>query len=1073
MLPNIISDGNFTLVGPGKCQDQSGELYSNIMLVREPESLPVISQEVEICSSQCAGFGTDGLVGFSHAHKADQMYYFCFCYYDGNAKRPLEATSTNFASYSEGTGPVAGSDDRADHVCYEYTPPLPSVSPSSSPTASPTSPTVSPTTAPTQTSYFSDNVFSLVGLGRCLDGQGGLIPSDANHSGASVNDCSDMCIASMGSRFVGFHYNHADSNCACLYSDGRVESSDNADGIICFRYIGSWPTVSPTVSPKPTTPPSMSPSTSPTSAPSGTPTSRPSQPQTTEDEFFTKVGTGRCLDSEDLQYIVRSESTSNRDTESANRCGEICTAHFESSGEFIVGFEITEGVSCDCLVSQDVIVAGRRLSETQNKTQTSTALGSLDATLGEEEPTTRKLSANAVPNVAWFRSGEFDLGSKTWPNAVQGGTSATLSGNGLRRESKSGHGALGVVTALEGTTADSINFGNVIKNVFTICSVTRYTGGAKGRLLNGKGLNWLHGHYWGKAGVAYYNKWVTKGGGTNVAPVTDWVVMCGSNAGSQLKLLNGVDKGTANGGQGGVNLWVNGGGYMPGESSDFAIAEVMVWDRGLTSEEMYGVSGYLMNTYGFLNPGPGSIWSSVSIRLQCKIILRYLISLCCLQPGQPGGGSTFAIAYAANWNTGAFAGKCATYDQHGDLYLQKKCNSESDQQYLYFADKTLRVQGGDKSGQCVWSHEGMFPKFKACPAGTPENDLVWDYDNGQWKSNGGAKCLVTRHGTESIHTTYDPHYTKRLVMRDCPESNVALPNVAWFGSGTFDLGSKKWPNHVAGGTDATLSGNGLTRESKSGHGAFGAVTALEGTTADKIDFGNVIKPQFTICSVTRYTGGTKGRILNGEGLNWLHGQHGGKAGVAYYEGWKTRSDGTNVAPITDWVVMCGTNAGSQLKLVNGADKGTADYGSGGGELRVNDGWNMPQQTSDFAIAEVMVWNRGLTSEEMYGVSHYLMNSYSLLRQTCFSSKQQLRDAINAYIECNDDVNCKKLLGYGYPIGNWCTGQVTDMSYIFHNKDTFNEPLTNWDTSRVTNFAWMFAGNRTNYVTSFCLVNVII
>ena len=69
--------------------------------------------------------------------------------------------------------------------------------------------------------------------------------------------------------------------------------------------------------------------------------------------------------------------------------------------------------------------------------------------------------------------------------------------------------------------------------------------------------------------------------------------------------------------------------------------------------------------------------------------------------------------------------------------------------------------------------------------------------------------------------------------------------------------------------------------------------------------------------------------------------------------------------------------------------------------------------------------------------------------TCFSSKQELQQAVDAYIECNDDVSCKASLGYGYPIGNWCTGQVTDMSDLFWNKATFNEPLTNWNTLKVT------------------------
>ena len=81
-----------------------------------------------------------------------------------------------------------------------------------------------------------------------------------------------------------------------------------------------------------------------------------------------------------------------------------------------------------------------------------------------------------------------------------------------------------------------------------------------------------------------------------VSPNTDWVVMCGTNAGSQLKLVNGVDVGTAAGGTGGVSLFVNGGPYN--QYSDFAIAEVVVWPRGLTSAEMHRASDHLMDRMG-------------------------------------------------------------------------------------------------------------------------------------------------------------------------------------------------------------------------------------------------------------------------------------------------------------------------------------------------------------------------------------------------------------------------------------------------------------------------------------------
>ena len=53
---------------------------------------------------------------------------------------------------------------------------------------------------------------------------------------------------------------------------------------------------------------------------------------------------------------------------------------------------------------------------------------------------------------------------------------------------------------------------------------------------------------------------------------------------------------------GGLSLWVNGGAYI--ETSDFAIAELIVWPRCLTSEEMYSMSAQLMDSLTSTSPPP-------------------------------------------------------------------------------------------------------------------------------------------------------------------------------------------------------------------------------------------------------------------------------------------------------------------------------------------------------------------------------------------------------------------------------------------------------------------------------------
>ena len=79
--------------------------------------------------------------------------------------------------------------------------------------------------------------------------------------------------------------------------------------------------------------------------------------------------------------------------------------------------------------------------------------------------------------------------------------------------------------------------------------------------------------------------------------------MCGQNSGSSLKYVNGVSVSTASGGSGGAQLRINSGHYA-GESSDWAVSEVIVWDRALPSDEFLAVHSILK--YYLISPCQGS-----------------------------------------------------------------------------------------------------------------------------------------------------------------------------------------------------------------------------------------------------------------------------------------------------------------------------------------------------------------------------------------------------------------------------------------------------------------------------------
>merc|ERR1711865_87 len=100
--------------------------------------------------------------------------------------------------------------------------------------------------------------------------------------------------------------------------------------------------------------------------------------------------------------------------------------------------------------------------------------------------------------------------------------------------------------------------------------------------------------------MGHYQTWNTRAVKKNVNPITNWVVMCGTND-PEIALpgnivLNGENVGTRTGGDGSLKLHVN----LSGQTSDFAIAEVVVWDRGLTSAEMHEATDYLVKKMGLV-----------------------------------------------------------------------------------------------------------------------------------------------------------------------------------------------------------------------------------------------------------------------------------------------------------------------------------------------------------------------------------------------------------------------------------------------------------------------------------------
>jgi hypothetical protein len=164
----------------------------------------------------------------------------------------------------------------------------------------------------------------------------------------------------------------------------------------------------------------------------------------------------------------------------------------------------------------------------------------------------------------------------------------------------------------------------------------------------------------------------------------------------------------------------------------------------------------------------------------------------------------------------------------------------------------------------------------------------------------------------------------------------------------------------------TLGGNGA--------GAGVSIPYVGGTTSTKIKWGSASIPStFTICSITRYSGVSKQRILGSSNLNWIHGHWGyggsGNAGATYYYA-DTNVEYT-ITPNTNWVVACGRNvvgSGKVGAIINGATTSIGEGGTGNCDLSIGtycttDTCNgQAPETSDWQLSRLYVWDSHLSDD---------------------------------------------------------------------------------------------------------------
>ena len=163
--------------------------------------------------------------------------------------------------------------------------------------------------------------------------------------------------------------------------------------------------------------------------------------------------------------------------------------------------------------------------------------------------------------------------------------------NGIVREIVSyGNGATVPINYLIGTKTDSLKVPMPNSSTWTVCVLLRYNGQNRGKILSGENI--ILGHWGGNRGIVQIgNSFITNA--VNVGTVDDWLVLCVKTNGAVTGnvLIDGVNSGVDVGSVAVPYLYVN-----KNLESDWALADMMIWDSELSDDKMKQISEIFMDS---------------------------------------------------------------------------------------------------------------------------------------------------------------------------------------------------------------------------------------------------------------------------------------------------------------------------------------------------------------------------------------------------------------------------------------------------------------------------------------------
>jgi hypothetical protein len=240
--------------------------------------------------------------------------------------------------------------------------------------------------------------------------------------------------------------------------------------------------------------------------------------------------------------------------------------------------------------------------------------------------------------------------------------------------------------------------------------------------------------------------------------------------------------------------------------------------------------------------------------------------------------------------------------------------------------------------------------------------------NYTWAQN----CALGSVGADNFEVSVSAGWIWEIANDPVISQPPVTDFVARYTGSSYQAGTG-WLDISGNGNDVTTIG-GTPRQVAAviGNNSQGQFTVLQGDTAATLLWpANILPTTYTLFHVCRYNG-TERRILQGDANNWLSGFWSGNAGVAFHEGW--------LSPQTDYFTTNWVLSTDMRSYYRGYSNGVTNTFTSGGNasarLALNRGANSTE-TSDWQIAEIIVYDRELSESERKNMEIWLKMKYRL------------------------------------------------------------------------------------------------